>query len=210
MSITLAIEGNIGAGKSTLITMLKNHYGDNKIEFIGEPVELWKNCNGENLLGAFYSDPTKYAYLLQTIVMVSTCIEHTKEQTKAIRITERSTASNMCFASNCADNGLMDAKEYAAYKYWCSYLASMSKKPTCYIYLRTSPEVCFARMNSRNRKEESGVSMDYLQQLHDKHDEWFNSTNDNYITISGDTDFENDQLYLSQMIESIDNMITRE
>jgi deoxyadenosine/deoxycytidine kinase len=65
-------------------------------------------------------------------------------------------------------------------------------------------------MNSRNRKEESGVSMEYLEQLHDKHEKWFAGTNDRYMTISGDTDFENDQLYLSQMIESINNMISAE
>lgn len=207
MQVTLAIEGNIGAGKSILIKILEKHFGHETVEFIQEPVELWKNCNGENLLGAFYSDPKKYAYLFQTVVMVSTIRAQAKKQTKAIRVTERSAASNMCFALNCVDNGLMNAQEFAAYKYWCQYLVEMSKKPTCYIYLRTSPETCFSRMNLRNRQEESSVSMEYLEQLHKQHEDWFASILDTYVIVDGNVDFEHDEQSQLQLINNIASAI---
>ena len=40
------------------------------------------------------------------------------------------------------------------------------------VYLRTRPEVSFERMRSRNRKEESGAPLSYLQQLHDAYEDW--------------------------------------
>ncbi|XP_012943903.2 thymidine kinase 2, mitochondrial-like [Aplysia californica] len=40
------------------------------------------------------------------------------------------------------------------------------------VYLRASPEVCSKRIQKRNRSEEAGVPMEYLESLHRLHDEW--------------------------------------
>lgn len=40
------------------------------------------------------------------------------------------------------------------------------------VYLRTTPEIVYQRMRQRARKEEDCVSLEYLQQVHDIHDEW--------------------------------------
>lgn len=40
------------------------------------------------------------------------------------------------------------------------------------MYLRTTPEVVFDRMKARGRSEETSVSLDYLQQLHNLHEDW--------------------------------------
>lgn len=40
------------------------------------------------------------------------------------------------------------------------------------VYLRTSPDVVYQRMKTRARKEENCVSLEYLQQVHNIHDEW--------------------------------------
>lgn len=40
------------------------------------------------------------------------------------------------------------------------------------VYLRTTPEVVYDRMKVRGRSEETSVSLDYLKQLHDLHEEW--------------------------------------
>lgn len=40
------------------------------------------------------------------------------------------------------------------------------------VYLRTTPEVVYERMRARARKEEDCVSLEYLRQIHDVHDEW--------------------------------------
>ena len=44
--------------------------------------------------------------------------------------------------------------------------------PDGFIYLRALPETCNARMALRNRSEETGIRMDYLEKLHEKHERW--------------------------------------
>ncbi len=44
--------------------------------------------------------------------------------------------------------------------------------PDGFIYLRASPDTCHKRMMLRKRAEEGGVTLDYLQGLHEKHESW--------------------------------------
>jgi len=47
--------------------------------------------------------------------------------------------------------------------------------PDGFIYLAASPETCMRRMKLRGRGEEGGVSLEYLENLHAKHEEWLHS-----------------------------------
>lgn len=40
------------------------------------------------------------------------------------------------------------------------------------MYLRTTPEVVYQRMQARGRKEEDSVPLEYLRQIHEIHDDW--------------------------------------
>jgi thymidylate kinase len=40
------------------------------------------------------------------------------------------------------------------------------------VYLRSSPEVCYERIQRRRRPEETTVSLSYLQELHEFYEEW--------------------------------------
>ena len=44
--------------------------------------------------------------------------------------------------------------------------------PDGFIYLRAAPSTCLARLKRRARGEEGGVSPDYLESLHAKHEDW--------------------------------------
>ena len=52
----VSIEGNIGAGKSTMLKFFES-YTD--VELIPEPVAQWCDVNGHNLLGKLYEDPKR-------------------------------------------------------------------------------------------------------------------------------------------------------
>lgn len=41
------VEGNIGSGKTTFLQYFKKY--DN-VCVVSEPIEMWRNCNGHNLL----------------------------------------------------------------------------------------------------------------------------------------------------------------
>lgn len=40
------------------------------------------------------------------------------------------------------------------------------------VYLRSKPELVYERIKARGRPEESGMSLDYLQLLHESHEDW--------------------------------------
>ena len=42
--------------------------------------------------------------------------------------------------------------------------------PDVMVYLRTDPKVCFERMKKCDRKEETGVPLEYLRKIHEKHE----------------------------------------
>ena len=44
--------------------------------------------------------------------------------------------------------------------------------PDGFIYLRAQPQTCMSRMQRRDRSEETGVGIDYLQDLHQRHENW--------------------------------------
>ena len=50
--------------------------------------------------------------------------------------------------------------------------ASPNLVPEGFIYLRTTAETCMRRLKSRARGEETGIELQYLQTLHDKHETW--------------------------------------
>lgn len=213
--ICLSIEGNIGAGKSTLLALLEKHYGKDNIEFITEPVEQWRHCHGENLLEAFYSDPKKYAYMFQSVALSSRLILQSVPQIKPIRILERSAMSDHCFAKNCHINGLIDDKEYAAYESWYSFLLNhIDGKPNAIIYLRTTPETCYKRIDKRNRHEENSVSLEYLKQLHTEHECWLPLTSNfdtllnlPFVVIDGNQEFEHCEETQRKILDDIQTMI---
>lgn len=170
------IEGNIGCGKTTLIRQLKAR---DDFEVIEEPVEVWKNIvneEGENILGLFYKESKKYAYIFQTIVFKTRIMALEKPQTKQVRFSERSiwTDKNI-FSKNCYEIGFMNTIEKNTYDIWFNWLESkITRKPDGIIYLRAEPEVCLERVQRRDRTEESTVSLDYLANIHQKHEAWLN------------------------------------
>lgn len=54
----------------------------------------------------------------------------------------------------------------------------------CLVYLRTTPEIVFERIKARGRPEETGMTLEYLTDLHRSHDEWLMGRNNNKINTS--------------------------
>jgi hypothetical protein len=68
----------------------------------------------------------------------------------------------------------MNEMEISIYDSWFDPVVSSLPGliPDGFIYLRASPDTCHKRMMLRKRSEEGGVSLDYLQGLHEKHESW--------------------------------------
>ncbi len=50
--------------------------------------------------------------------------------------------------------------------------ASPTLIPDGFIYLRATPNICMNRLKRRHRAEEGGVTLNYLEGLHQKHEDW--------------------------------------
>src|SRR3989337_1493014 len=96
------LEGNIGAGKSTFLRLIKEHMPEIDVSF--EPVHNWqKKVYGQSLLANFYQYPKRWAYTLETFAMICRVIEHLKDQSRCYqkKIIERSIYSgHYCFTLN--------------------------------------------------------------------------------------------------------------
>ncbi|EFN80204.1 deoxynucleoside kinase isoform X2 [Harpegnathos saltator] len=167
---TVCIEGNIGSGKTTFLSYFKKF--DN-VTVLEEPVELWRDVSGTNLLELMYKDPTRYAYLFQSYVQLTMLQLHTCMTPSPFKIMERSVYSAMCFVENLKRNNLLSNTEVSILEEWYNWSMKSAKIETdLIVYLKTTPEIVYERMKKRGRKEENTVSLEYLKQIHQLHDEW--------------------------------------
>ena len=196
------VEGNIGAGKSTFLKVVQDSLD---LQIVFETHEQWQKVGGtENLLEKFYTDTQRWAYTFQTYAFVTRVIsqqEHAKNNLFSAQLLERSVFSDRyCFAQVAHELGNMNFLEWKLYQEWFAWLVdNYVVKPSGFIYLRTSPETCYKRLKKRSRHEEVGVSLEYLQQLHDKHEAWLVEKegiapylkNVPVLSLPCDVDFEN-------------------
>jgi len=171
----VVIEGNVGSGKSTFLKLIQNYFN---AQIVFEPHQKWQHEDSEqNLLGKFYTDTQRWAYTFQTYAFVTRIVtqeEHAKRNPYAVQFLERSVFSDRyCFAKNAHEQGHMNMLEWKLYTEWFSWLVEgYVPKPTAFIYLQVDPKVCFKRLQKRDRAEEANVSLEYLEQLHVKHEQW--------------------------------------
>jgi deoxyadenosine/deoxycytidine kinase len=195
------VEGNIGAGKSTFLKLMQQHLPH--ITTALEPVALWDTPHqGNSLLESFMLDTRRWAYTMETFTMMCRVREHLYYQQKdnPFFVVERSIYSgHYVFALNGYRQGFMTEQEWQMYLQYFHYLIpGWCKPPRGFIYVRTHPEIAYERIQKRNRVSEAGISLEYLKQVHDMHEE-FLIRKENILqelqqvpvlVLDGDRDFE--------------------
>ena len=173
------VEGNIGSGKTKFLSQVEKYYGDD-CQVIYEPLDTWtslKDKDGMNVLDHFYKDPTAYAYTFQNVAFMSKIkkLEEIDYSKKYIFIERSIWSDKNVFAKNCALSNLMNEIEYKVYLMWFEWIEKVCQKPSgeiIFLYLRCAPETSFVRINKRARVEEAGIPLDYIKQIHARHEEW--------------------------------------
>jgi len=167
----VSIEGNIGAGKST---MLKHFQKYSDVEIVPEPVAEWCDVKGHNLLQKLYEDPKRWSFQFQSYVQLTRLQLLNKKTTSSVKIIERSIQNNrFCFLENAKKDGSLSGAELEVLFSWYNWLDKNLGLPLdLIVYLRTSPEVAYERLRQRGRKEESDVPMKYIEGLHHSYEEW--------------------------------------
>jgi deoxyadenosine/deoxycytidine kinase len=197
--LIVSIEGNIGSGKSTLISQLKSRFtsvGDIPIVYIDEPVRVWNTImdkEGNNIIKRYYEDQKRFAFQFQMMAYITriTQLRKATEQYggRCIIITERSIETDkQVFAKMLYESKTLDNISYTIYLKWFDEL-SRNLKVDNLVYLQTRPDVSMERVVKRNRPGET-ISLDYLKDCHEHHELWLQQT-DGVLMLDGDIDNSN-------------------
>lgn len=198
--IIISIEGNIGAGKSSLMKLLKSKLSRD-VEFIDEPVDEWiqmKNNQGENLLEVFYKNQPRWAYSFQNIAYITRMkrvIEAIQNSKKDFIIMDRSPDGDKnTFTKMLIEDGCIDKLEEEAYNKWCDLFKTYfcNNVTFHYIYLQCNPNTAYKRIQKRGREEENKIPKEYINRLHKAHEDWLLDNNE-VTKICVDQDFVNDE-----------------
>ncbi|XP_057468996.1 uncharacterized protein LOC130758176 [Actinidia eriantha] len=179
--LTFCVEGNISVGKTTFLQSIANETLElqDLVEIVPEPINKWQDVGPDhfNILDAFYAEPQRYAYTFQNYVFVTRVMQERESSggLKPLRLMERSVFSDrMVFVRAVHEANWMNEMEISIYDSWFDPVVSCLPGliPDGFIYLRASPDTCHKRMLLRKRAEEGGVSLEYLRDLHEKHESW--------------------------------------
>ncbi|MEO7115960.1 MAG: deoxynucleoside kinase [Caldimonas sp.] len=153
----IAVEGVIGAGKSTLASQLAGRLG----------AELLLEQADENpFLGRFYADMKGYALQTQLFFLFQR-----QKQLQAIAqpmMFSSSVVSDFMFAKDTIFAQLtLSDDEYRLYAQMYAAIATQLPAPDLVIWLQASPETALDRVRQRGIVVEHGIELDYLQRLDD-------------------------------------------
>ena len=181
-----ALEGNIGAGKTTILKIIGKNFKD--VEFVEEPVKQWQNLGGMNLLDSFYTDPKRWGFSFEFFSMLTKikALLNAANSDKPIIIIERSILSNKVFMDISEELGKLDKMEYRMLmNTYDFYIQHVYPQLSGIIYLDTPVDECIRRITKRNRGEECSIEKSYLELLKKKFDEMANSSTMLVIRIDG-------------------------
>ena len=200
--IIYALEGNIGAGKTTIMKIIGQYF--TSVEFVEEPVSQWQNLGGMNLLEAFYSDPKRWGFSFEFYSMLSKikALLNAANSDKPVIVIERSILSNKVFMDLSHELGKLEEIEYSMLmNTYHFYLQHVYPQLSGIIYLDTPVDECIKRITKRNRGEECTIERSYLQCIKEKMDQLCNSSTMNVIRIDGMYDCERDKVRVCQDME---------
>lgn len=178
--VIISIEGNIGAGKTTIVQELQKRFHDKKqIIFVKEPVDIWETItdnDGQTILQKFYAEPSKYAFQFQVMALTTrlSLIRDTIRNNPNcdVLICERSVdADKEIFAKMLHDDKTITDIDY---KIYCllSHEHAKDNHVSGHIYINADADKCFERINKRSRSGEGVIELSYLKKCKDYHDNW--------------------------------------
>lgn len=195
----IAIAGNIGSGKTTLTTLLANHY---KWEAQFESVD------DNPYLNDFYDDMQRWSFNLQVFFLNSRF-----KQVLDIRKSGRTVIQDRTiyedayiFAPNLHSMNLMSTRDYNNYSNLFSLMASLVQPPDLLIYLRASVPTLVNQIQKRGRDYENTIRIDYLTRLNERYEDWIANYNlGNLLIINVDSlDFTQKPADLSFVIDKVE------
>ncbi|TRZ82163.1 MAG: deoxynucleoside kinase [Sediminibacterium sp.] len=192
----IAIEGNIGAGKTTLSQLLSKHYNAKLVleEFAENP-----------FLTKFYENPKQYAFPLELFFLA----ERFKQQQELIKkndLFQELIVSDYLF-TKCllfAKVNLPD-EEYRLFQKMFDVFAQQLTAPDVLIYLHAPVNTLQGNIKKRNRKFEQAILDDYLFRIQETYTSYIKQHQIKTIYIDASSaDFIYNEAHLKVITDALD------
>lgn len=193
----ITIEGNIGAGKTTLAHLLSKHYNARLIleEFADNP-----------FLPKFYENPGNYAFPLELFFMAER-YKQLKDLIQQKDMFQQLTVSDYLF-TKC----LLFAKvnlpedEFRLYQRLFDIIHQQLVKPDILIYLHAPVQRLQRNIKKRNRPYEQKIPDSYLFSIQETYTSYIRQHNIKTLFVdAGDADFLGNEKHVKTIVEALEN-----
>lgn len=189
----ITIEGNIGAGKTTLANMLSKSLNADLIleQFSDNP-----------FLPNFYENPDRHAFAVELFFMAERHKQFQAYFSKPslfgsdIIVADYIFEKTLLFAKN-----NLEAEELRLFQRLFQSLKSNFPEPDILIYLYRDTKYLLENIRDRGRPYEQQISADYLNKIQSGYLNFFKTISNFPVLVIdiGDLDFVNDQLFLEKI-----------
>ncbi|MEQ8703467.1 MAG: deoxynucleoside kinase [Phaeodactylibacter sp.] len=162
----LIIEGNIGAGKTTLSNMLAADFSYKLLleEFADNP-----------FLPHFYQNPDRYAFPVELFFMTERHKQLQQELGQRDLFQEGIVADYIFFKTLLFARNNLNTEEYRLFQRLFNILNASFPKPDLLVYLHRPVEQLMDNIHKRGRDFEQEIEPQYLQQIQQSYFEFFRS-----------------------------------
>ena len=192
----MVIEGNIGAGKTTLASRIADQFNARLIleHFADNP-----------FLPKFYKDPDKYSFPLELSFLASRYKQLrdeliTQDLFKSFTVADYYFMKSLVFAAS-----TLSGEEYNLYRQIFYIIYSSLPKPDIYVYLHLNTDRLIENIEKRGRSYEKAITREYLQTIQDSYFAFFRQNPENrYLVIDiNEIDFVTVENDYSKIIDTI-------
>jgi deoxyguanosine kinase len=197
----ITIEGNIGAGKTTLAHMLARHYNARLIleQFADNP-----------FLPKFYENPAQYAFPLELFFMAERYkqlkeLVHTADLFQSLTISDYLFTKCLLFAKvNLPD------QEFKLYQKLFDILDTQLVHPDLLIYLHAPVSKLQANIRKRNRSYEQSIPDGYLHNIQEAYTQYIRQYNIRTLFVDvSNADFLGNEQHLRVVIDALENNVEK-
>jgi deoxyguanosine kinase len=192
----IAVEGNIGAGKTTLCHLLSEQLGCSLVleQFTDNP-----------FLPPFYEQPERYAFPVELFFMTERhkqLLEHFSQPDlfRKFTVADYFFVKTLLFAKN-----NLSEEEFRLFQRLFSVLNATFPKPDLLVYLHRPVDVLLKQIRKRGRNIEQNISSNYLSDIQDAYFDFLKTESETPVVIMdlGEMDFQNDHGILKAMIQTL-------
>ena len=194
----IGIAGNIGSGKTTLTRLLAAHYGW---------TPKYESVTYNPYLDDYYKDIPRWSYNLETYFLAMRFKDVLEiGRSEEVIIQDRTILEGVhIFVRNNLEMGNLSQRDYDTYMLLFEMMMSMVNLPDLLIYLRSSVPHLVSQIQKRGRDYEQSMSLEYLEGLNRRYEDWISSYKGRLLVIDADNlDFENREEDFALITDRID------